>query len=262
MLRGKHLLIGSLLLNLIFIFILTYKAQKPTLKELSDENEISELIKDENNNAQVIGAEEEIDLQKVIKVIDGDTIVLENSETVRYIGIDTPEVSQGRECFSKESTEKNIELVLGKEIRLKKDVSERDRYGRLLRYVYVGDTFINETLVRDGFAFSYTYPPDVKYSELFKEAEKDARENKRGLWGKCNESLRISPSLREEKTDGSANSSQNLNLDLNCSSNSYNCTDFKTQAEAQSVFESCGGTSNDIHKLDRDGDGRVCETLP
>ena len=255
--RRKYLLIGSVLLNLIFIFILTYKTQKPTLKELSDENEIPELIKDENNNAQVIGVEEETDLQKVIKVIDGDTIVLENGETVRYIGIDTPEVSQGKECFSKESTEKNIKLVLGYEIRLEKDISEKDRYGRLLRYAYVGGTFINETLVRDGFATAYTYPPDVKNSELFKEAENDARENNRGLWSQCAGDV---SGVSKENTDEQIIVGDQSSV--NCSSNSYNCTDFKTQAEAQSVFESCGGTSNDIHKLDRDGDGRVCETLP
>jgi micrococcal nuclease len=121
----------------------------------------------------------------VARVVDGDTIKLENGETVRYIGIDTPETVDPRRpvgCFGKEAGNKNTELVLGKEIRLEKDISDADKYGRLLRYVYVGDIFVNEYLVREGYARASSYPPDVKYQELFREAEWEAREMKRGLW--------------------------------------------------------------------------------
>ena len=122
---------------------------------------------------------------KVISVVDGDTIKLENGQTVRYIGIDTPETVhpfKPVECFGKEASAKNKELVEGKTVRLEKDISETDRYGRLLRYVYVGDVSVNDYLVRNGFASAVSYPPDVKYQEQFNEAEKEARENKRGLW--------------------------------------------------------------------------------
>lgn len=124
----------------------------------------------------------------VSRVIDGDTIELQNGEKVRYIGIDTPETLDPRkpvQCFGKESSAKNKELVEGKEVRLVKDVSERDKYGRLLRYVYVGDVFINEKLVAEGYAHAFTYPPDVAYGQLFIEKERVARENKLGLWGGC-----------------------------------------------------------------------------
>lgn len=194
----------------------------------------------------------------VTRVIDGDTIVIEGGEVVRYIGIDTPEVAQGRECYSTEASNKNKELVEGKMVRLEKDVSEKDRYQRLLRYVYIGDTFVNEYLVREGYATAITYPPDVKYQELFRLAERQARESNKGLWKECG--LSPSPSPIATLDNGSG-----LNKDtggINCSTNSYNCSDFKTQAEAQAVFETCGGSSNDIHRLDRDGDSRVCETLP
>jgi len=127
----------------------------------------------------------------VIRVIDGDTIEvnLEGSVyKVRYIGIDTPETvhpSQPVECFGKEASDKNSELVEGKIVRLEKDVSETDIYGRLLRYVWVGDIFVNDYLVRQGYAYASTYPPDVKYADQFAQAQREAEENNRGLWAIC-----------------------------------------------------------------------------
>lgn len=126
-------------------------------------------------------------LIKVVRVIDGDTIILENGKTVRYIGIDTPELrtKKGKpECYAYEAKKKNEALVLGKKVRLEKDVSETDKYGRLLRYVYVDGVFVNEYLVKEGYATVLTYPPDVAYANLFLVAQQDARENNRGLWGK------------------------------------------------------------------------------
>lgn len=159
---------------------------------------------------------------KVTRVIDGDTIVLEDGQVVRYIGIDTPEVSQGTECFAKESTNKNKELVEGKMIRMEKDISETDRYKRLLRYVWVGDLFVNDYLVRQGFAKAYTYPPDVKYSKQFVESEKYARGNNLGLWGKC---VDATPSSSRPGLETVGNGQ------WECSRNAYNCSDFKTQKE-------------------------------
>ncbi|MFZ1735991.1 MAG: thermonuclease family protein [Candidatus Moraniibacteriota bacterium] len=122
---------------------------------------------------------------RISRVVDGDTVELESGQKVRYIGIDTPETVDPRRpvgCFGKEASDKNKELVDGKDVRLVKDVSETDKYGRLLRYVYAGDLFVNEYLVREGYAKASSYPPDVKYRDLFREAEADARINKRGLW--------------------------------------------------------------------------------
>lgn len=126
--------------------------------------------------------------EKVTRVIDGDTIEITGGIKVRYIGINAPEsVAPGKPvaCFGIESSNKNKDLVLGKEVRLVKDVSETDKYGRLLRYVYVGDTFVNDELVREGYARASTYPPDVKFQDKFFESEKYARENNLGLWGNC-----------------------------------------------------------------------------
>ncbi len=124
----------------------------------------------------------------VQRVVDGDTIELLDGRKVRYIGVNTPETKDPRravQCFGKEAYLKNKELVEGKHVRLEKDVSETDKYGRLLRYVYMNDLFVNDYLVRNGFAQVSTYPPDVKFQEQFLQAQKEARENKRGLWSSC-----------------------------------------------------------------------------
>lgn len=121
----------------------------------------------------------------VVKIVDGDTVKLDNGKTLRYIGIDTPETKHPRkpqECFGQEATAKNKELVEGKTVTLVKDVNNTDRYGRLLRYVYVDNLFINEELVKQGYAFSTGYPPDIAKQNQLNEAEKFARENKLGLW--------------------------------------------------------------------------------
>ena len=121
-------------------------------------------------------------------MIDGDTVKLSNGQALRYIGIDTPETVDPRksvQCFGLEASNKNKELVGGKKIRIEKDVSETDKYGRLLRYVWVEDVFVNDYLARQGYAQSSSYLPDVKYQDQFLQAQKEARENNRGLWGKC-----------------------------------------------------------------------------
>lgn len=129
----------------------------------------------------------------VTEVVDGDTIKISNNKTIRLVGIDTPETVDPRRpvgCFGKEASNETKGLLTNKEVILQKDVSEVDKYKRLLRYVYLpldnGQTlFVNDYLVREGFAKVLTYPPDVKFNEQFRQAEQEARENNRGLWGKC-----------------------------------------------------------------------------
>ncbi len=119
----------------------------------------------------------------VNRVIDGDTIEVTfpngRVEKVRYIGVNAPELDQ---VFGKEARDYNQTLVGGKKVKLKRDVSDRDRYGRLLRYVYVDSLFINAALVREGYASCATYPPDVSYSTYFLQLEREARNEQRGLW--------------------------------------------------------------------------------
>jgi micrococcal nuclease len=127
----------------------------------------------------------------VTNVVDGDTIdVLIGGQElrVRYIGIDTPETVDPRrpvECFGREASERNRQLVEGKSVGLERDVSETDQYGRLLRYVWVDGRMVNAALVEEGYATATTYPPDVRYATMFAALEARAREAGRGLWSAC-----------------------------------------------------------------------------
>ncbi|MFN4212919.1 MAG: thermonuclease family protein [Microgenomates group bacterium] len=150
---------------------------------------------------KIISASPSAQLVKVKRVIDGDTIEIESGQKIRYIGIDAPELHDPRkpvECFAREAFEKNKQLVEEKSVRLEKDVSEADKYGRLLRYVFVkneatnsGEIFINEYLVANGYALTSTFPPDVKYALILKEAQEKARENNLGLWQRCQKKFKV-----------------------------------------------------------------------
>lgn len=125
---------------------------------------------------------------RVTRVVDGDTIELEDGRKLRYIGIDTPETKhpqKGVECYGQEAYQKNKELVEGKIVSLEKDVNETDRYGRLLRYVWLEEKMVNLTLVEQGYAHAVSYPPDIKYQEKFRQSETQARAYQKGLWASC-----------------------------------------------------------------------------
>ena len=124
------------------------------------------------------------EIATVSRVIDGDTIIINTGHTVRYIGIDTPEVHPELEACGMEAWQANRQLVEGKEVRLERDVSETDKYGRLLRYVYVDDTFVNAELVRQGLAEVKAYPPDTEYHDYLEKLETEARQASRGMWAK------------------------------------------------------------------------------
>ena len=126
----------------------------------------------------------EVTFAKVTRIIDGDTIVIDTGQHVRYIGMNTPEIETS-ECYATEASEINKNLVFGKEVKLLKDVSETDKYGRLLRFVYVGDVFVDDYLAKDGAAKIITIPPDVEDKDLFLQSQEYAKENNLGLWGKC-----------------------------------------------------------------------------
>lgn len=203
---------------------------------------------------------EEKDLFKVIRVIDGDTVELEGGIRVRYIGIDTPETVNPNttvECFGQEASNKNKELVEGKNVRLEKDVSEADKYGRLLRYIYVDDIFVNDYLVRQGYANASSYPPDVKYQDKFRQAETEAREYNRGLWNAC-----TTPTQEEQKPAPQPPTPAVVSPPTQDNSDSsYTCDCKKTCAqmssceEAQYQLNVCGCTARDA-----DHDGIACDS--
>lgn len=124
----------------------------------------------------------------VVRVVDGDTIhvrIGDRTEKVRYIGVNTPELHhprRGAQPGGREAAELNRQLVAGQRVRLELDVQERDRHGRLLAYVWIGDLMVNAELVRRGYAQVMTVPPNVRHQQLFREQERDARQAGRGLW--------------------------------------------------------------------------------
>ena len=130
---------------------------------------------------------------RVVEIVDGDTIHVQlagTREKVRYIGVDTPETkhpTKGVECYGEKASDFNAELVADEQVRLVRDVEERDRYGRLLAYVYrVRDgLFVNAELARLGYAQPLSIPPDVRYAGRFAQLAREAREQGRGLWSAC-----------------------------------------------------------------------------
>lgn len=216
---------------------------------------------------------------KVLKVVDGDTLTLDvngQSIVVRLIGVNTPETVDPRklvECFGKEALQKAHELLDGKHVYIEKDSSqgEYDKYNRTLAYVFLEDgTHFNKQMIEDGYAHEYTYNLPYKYQVEFKNAEKGAREAGRGLWAPdaCLAPVApvqqvpvIVPAPTPTLTPTQAIQPEQTG-DYICSSNVYNCDYFMTHAEAQKVFEMCGGVLKDVHGLDRDKDGLACETLP
>lgn len=177
--------------TLILSGFLLWQGFNPQLTELEPKTE-DKILGKSVSPEQVQGKE----IARVTRVIDGDTIEINirgETKKLRYIGVNTPETVDPRrpdECFGEEASKENKRLVEGKDIILEKDISETDQFNRLLRYIYLPLSdgsllFINDYLVRQGFANASTFPPDVKYYQQFLEAQQEARDNNRGLWGKC-----------------------------------------------------------------------------
>jgi micrococcal nuclease len=129
---------------------------------------------------------------QVLRVVDGDTIKVRldggSTERVRYIGVDTPESVKPDtpvQCFAKKASHFNASLVGGRDVTLRTDAEERDRYGRLLAYVYADGRFVNRELVARGYARTLTIPPNVAHADEFASVARRAREAGMGLWKAC-----------------------------------------------------------------------------
>lgn len=183
----------------------------------------------------------------VTRVVDGDTVDLTfaggRSERLRLIGVDTPETVHptiGEEPGGREASDFTKTALAGKTVLVEFDIEERDRYGRLLGYVYTNDgAMFNAVLVDRGLAQTATYPPNVRYADLFTALQQGAREAGAGLWAQTtHSSLRYDPFGPDR-----------------------DCSDFASWEEAQAFFLAAGGPERDPHRLDSDGDGIACESL-
>ena len=121
----------------------------------------------------------DMDTGTVASVIDGDTIQLSNGKHVRYLGIDAPEAD---EYLGPEATLKNRQLVERKKVQLQKGITNRDKHGRLLRYVYSDGVFVNAELVAQGYARTYIFEPDDRYSQVLVQLEQYAKIRQVGVW--------------------------------------------------------------------------------
>ncbi|HSE34767.1 MAG TPA: thermonuclease family protein [Candidatus Paceibacterota bacterium] len=191
LLRKLSMFLGTIISLAVFLVTLAFTdTGQTTVEEAALERTVTHYSKQAEEmpgNADAISPSGERTPEAVLRVIDGDTIELASGERVRYIGIDTPESVDPRrqvECLGKEAAERNRELVGNRVVLLESDIEERDKYGRLLRYVYLEDgTMVNETLVREGYADPATFPPNIRHVDRFLAAATLAREEKRGLWG-------------------------------------------------------------------------------
>lgn len=174
-------------LIIIIIFITASVIWGAIENKNKEKNDVAQNATVQDNRATEKPSEE---LYEVIKVVDGDTIQIMfngKKERLRLIGIDTPESVHPDETKNTENGKKASEyaksLLEGKKVSLEFDVEETDQYGRLLAYVYLDGEMVNKKLIRDGYANLETVPPNVKYADEFVALLKEAKEEKRGLWG-------------------------------------------------------------------------------
>ena len=235
------------------IVIKSYSTSNETVSKVLSTTDAESPGLSVSTNDNLDTGSESLPTSRISKIIDGDTFVLSTGQAVRLIGVDAPEKD---DCFSSEATGGLSDLINGKTIRLEKDVSETDRYKRLLRYIWATEVFVNEELVRQGFATARDYPPDSKYKIQFVQAEVEAKRNKKGLWSVCqSENYADQPGSQSYSKPGSEQVGE-----PGFGSEDRDCGDFKTHAEAQAFFSAAG--PGDPHRLDSNGDGIACESLP
>ena len=181
--KNKKFLLSYILLFFIFLFF--GNQQKENMTDLFINSEKNILVTPITNIFS-----DRIEF-KVVKIIDGDTISVEKDgtqEVVRFIGIDTPELHNSRnpiECFAINAKDKLSSLLKNKYVWLESDSTQknRDKYGRLLRYIFLkDDTLINDAMIKEGYAYEFTYQLPYRYQYKFKDSQDSAEKNKKGLW--------------------------------------------------------------------------------
>jgi micrococcal nuclease len=256
-------------------------------------NEEQEKLEAEKKQQEELAKKFNLETATVARVVDGDTFELTDGRKVRLIGVNTPESTTRTEQYGKEASKYTTSKLQGKKVYLQKDVSETDRYGRLLRIVWlqiptddmneseIRTKMFNADLVLNGYAEPSTYPPDVKYSDYFVKFAREAREKNKGLWAfgeygttkgdldpKQSSSTTSSSSSTAKSSHSNSNSnrssSNNTNSNTNHSStpassggNEYfaNCT------ELRKVYPNGVPSTHPAYqpKLDRDKDNYACE---
>jgi micrococcal nuclease len=231
-------------------------------------------VGEEANRAEAGHQDDRGPVVTVSRVVDGDTIeiapTVDGLTEVRLIGVDTPETKDPRtgvQPYGEAAYRFTASALEGEEVSLEFDVERTDRYGRLLAYVWLPDgRMFNEVLLEEGYAQVATFPPNVKYVEPFEEAQREAREAGRGLWG-LPEGQLCQQTDRGNRIGGGCDAGSETVEEphspsgpSNAGGGDLDCSNFSTQAEAQAVLDR---DPNDPNRLDgTDNDGIACESLP
>lgn len=196
----------------------------------------------------------------VTSITDGDTLRVDTgagNEPVRLLELDTPEVTG--DCGASQATAALARLApVGSRLWLEADVEDRDRYGRLLRYLWRDDgTMVNEVLVSQGWARATLYPPNERYWPVMQQAEDEARERDAGLWKRCGWAT-------VEEPDQNAVAVPPVTPDATpCDPNYSGCVPrHPPDVDCSRVDGPVTVLGHDVHHLDGDGDGRACEPAP
>lgn len=239
----------------------------------------------------------------VTEVIDGDTIKVKagkNTETVRFLLIDTPETKHPEKPvhpFGPEAYAFTRKLLEGKTVQLELDVSHRDKYGRLLAYVYVDGQSVQEALLEQGLArVAYVFVPNIRYVDRYRTIQDEARKKGIGIWSledyaredgfhpeqvSTHTAGSKPPGLSSQKSSSGGTTAKTPStqassppgqssrvpsvsgpdLKFDPAGPDRDCSDFASQEAAQAFFEAAGGPQRDPHRLDRDRDGIACEDL-
>jgi len=278
-------------------------ASEPKNKEASEKIAAEQKVKELDNQEELAKQEAEKKQKEkvanlglvaatVARVVDGDTFELTDGRKVRLIGVNTPESTTRHEEYGKEASNYTSSKLTGKQVWLQKDVSETDRYGRLLRIVWlqipnddmneseIRSKMFNANLVLNGYAEPSTYPPDVKYAEYFRKFAREAREKEVGLWaygeygttkGDLDPRSTGSSSSSSSKRSNSSNQSGNKGSSNNNSSSGSSSSPSTSSSGGSEYFANCtelrkvypNGVPADHpayqSKMDRDKDNFACE---
>ncbi|UOQ43708.1 thermonuclease family protein [Halobacillus salinarum] len=264
---GKH---ASLLVSSSFVLVMLFLTSCAP-SSLSSGNSGHEETTQTNEEEKVTAT--------VTKVVDGDTIDISlngKEETVRMLLVDTPETvhpNKPVQKFGPEASAFAKETLSGKDIQLEYDGPKRDKYGRLLGYVWVDGHMFNQMLLEKGLArYAYVYDPPYTHAKEYIKAQNRAKKEKKGIWSvqgyvqdsgfQDKEAPAKEQSSENTKDTEEGKKSSSPSVRYNPNGPDRDCSDFSSQEEAQAFYEAAGGPKSDPHRLDgRDHDGVVCEGL-
>lgn len=259
---------------LLFLLLLTGCATDEESSKKSEETEQKakeETIEQDLDEEQPPPNEEEVgDVDAIVtNVVDGDTVDIRlngEEERVRLLLVDTPETvhpNKPVQPFGPEASHYAKDTLTDEEVRIEYDGPKRDRYDRLLAYIWIDGENFNEQLIEKGFArYAYVFDPPYTHSTSMQKAESRAKGLEKGIWSI--ERYVTEDGFQEKPSEGTTTSGSSYEGEFPYDPNGpdRDCADFNTQEAAQAFYEAAGGPGSDPHNLDgNDNDGLVCESL-